>query len=138
MEVWPHPSLGSAPFAWDDTSMTMESADHQCYGMGQKASVKGMTKGDSSVQMVLPCALTGNFLEVVGNQGTLKITDALDVERPIMVPKLVLEQRRSRGLTTYNPAAWNKELSRHSLLCKYPNLIDGIIHSFNLGIPTIT
>ena len=138
MEVQPRPSPGSAPFAWDDTSTTMESANCQRYGMGRRVSVEGTTKGNSSVQTVLPCASTGNFLEVVGHQGTPKITDAPGVGRLTMAPKLVLEQRRSKGLTTYNPAAWNKELSRHSLLHKYPNLVNGIIHGFNLGIPTIT
>jgi len=138
MEVRPRPSPGSAPFAWDDTSTIMESAGRQRYGMDQKASVEGTTRGDLSVQAVLPCASTGNFLEVVGRQGTPKTTGAPDVGRPTMAPKLVLEQRRSRGLTTYNPAAWKEELSRHSLLRKYPNLVDGIIHGFNLGIPTIT
>ena len=66
MEVRPRPSPGSAPFAWDDTSTIMESAGRQRYGMDQKASVEGTTRGDLSVQAVLPCASTGNFLEVVG------------------------------------------------------------------------
>ena len=54
-----------------------------------------------------------------------------------MEPRAALEHRKNSPLTPYRRAAWAEELSHHSLQGRYPLLLHGLTHGFDLGIPTI-
>ena len=55
-----------------------------------------------------------------------------------MEPRAALEHRRSSPLTPYHSSAWAKELLRQGLQGRYPLLLQGFAHGFDLGIPTIS
>ena len=133
-----HVAPESVPSVWVATNMISAGADRRSYGMAQKAKLGEANKDAWSTTKAWPSASIGNSFEVVNPRLTSKIIDVQDVERPTMVPSLALAERRIKGLTTYDPSSWSKELSKHNLIGKYPNLVKGITLGFNLGIPAIT
>jgi hypothetical protein len=132
-----HMALESAPFASDAKVTISANAEPQNFGTVRNAKQEGPSKGVWSPSRVLDCASTGSSPGVVSQPLISKTTDARDAEKQIMGHSLVLVQRRNRGFTTYDPMSWSEELSKHGLLEKYPNLVNGIMHGFNLGIPSI-
>jgi hypothetical protein len=127
-----------APSVWVATNTISAGADRRSYGMAQKAKLEEANKDAWSTTKVWPSASIGSSFEVANPPLTSKIIDVQDAERPTMVPSLALTERRIKGLTTYNPSSWSRELSRHNLTEKYPNLVKGITQGFNLGITSIT
>lgn len=85
----------------------------------------------------MPSASIGSCLGVASQPPTPRITDARAAEKPITGPSYALEDRKTKGITTYKASAWYKELIKHDLEGRYPSLVEGIIHGFHLGIQTI-
>ena len=54
-----------------------------------------------------------------------------------MGPKAALKQRRHEPLIPYNREAWAKELSCCNLQGKYPLLVQGLMHGFDVGLPQV-
>jgi hypothetical protein len=132
-----HRAAVSAPYVWAATTTNSASAERQSSGMVQKAKRDETNKDVWSAAKALPCASIGSSLAVAHPPLISKTTDAQDAEKSTTVLSLVLAERRTRGLTSYKHASWSKQLSKHNLLEKYPDLVEGITCGFILGIPSI-
>ena len=133
-----HVAQESAPSALVVMNMISANAEQQSYGMVQREKLNETNKDAWSVAKALPSVSTGSSLGDVNQLPISKIINALAAEKPIMVPNSALADRRTKPITTYKFAAWSKELSKYDLVKKYPNLVEGIVHGFNLRIPTIS
>jgi len=134
----PHMAWESAPPVSAVTNTTSANAKRQSYGMVPRASREETNKGIWSVAKVWPSVSIGSFHGDVSQPPTPKIIDARAAGKAIMVPNSALAEKRTKSITTYKAAAWSKELSKHNLAKKYPDLVEGITHGFHLGIPSIT
>ena len=54
-----------------------------------------------------------------------------------MVPSTVLRHRKTNPLTPYKPDAWRRQLERHGLLGRYPDLYLSLTQGFDVGVPSI-
>lgn len=54
-----------------------------------------------------------------------------------MAPSTVLRHRRTSPLTPYKPDAWRRQLDRHDLDRRYPDLCLSLTQGFDVGIPNI-
>ena len=54
-----------------------------------------------------------------------------------MALKTALEQKRLKASSPYHYQAWEAELTRLALLPRYPAIVRGLKHGFDLGIPPI-
>jgi hypothetical protein len=54
-----------------------------------------------------------------------------------MAPSNALRHRRTNPLTPYKPDAWHRQLERHSLLGRYPDLYLSLTQGFYVGVPSI-
>ena len=119
------------------TNTPSQGAKMPSSGMAQSAQPRRMTKDALSQQMASHCASTGKSRGVANPRATQIDTGAQAVGSPIMGPKVALECRRHEPLTPYNREAWAEELSRLGLQGKYPLLMQGLMHGFDLGIPQV-
>jgi len=120
------------------TNTTSASAKLQNCGMARRANREETSRDVSSAARVLPSVSTGNYHKDVCQHPTSKTTNAQNVENLITVPNCAFAERETKPITTYKHAAWSAELSKHDLVRKYPDLVEGIIHGFNLGINTVS
>ena len=64
-------------------------------------------------------------------------TSVQDVGCRGMVPSTVLRHRKTNPLTPYKPDVWHRQLERHGLLGRYPELYLSLTQGFNVGVPSI-
>jgi hypothetical protein len=119
------------------TIIPLQSATSPNSGMAHQALSKKIGMGRWSQQTAFCSVSTGSSQGDVYPQSTQSNTGAPAVERWAMEPKDALVQRRSDPLTPYSVKAWAEQLAELDLQEKYPLLVQGLLHSFNLGIPHI-
>jgi len=127
----------SALFVWDATNTILASAEQQNYGMAQRAKHEETNRVVWSAAKASLSASTGSSFGGANQLPISKIIDAQAAEKPITVLNPVPAEKKTKINTTYKSESWSKQLSEHNLVGKYPKLVEGIMHGFHLGIPTI-
>ena len=119
------------------TSMPSQNAKGTSYGTDHRGQPEKREAEGWWTKMGTSSASTGNASKVAHPPTIPSDTGALDVENHPMELKRALEQRKREPLSPYRHSAWSAELSRLSLLSKYPSMVDGFRFGFELGIPQI-
>lgn len=127
----------SVPLASAPTTIRISSAKAESYGTAQSDHPEKTNRETSSPQMGSHCVSTGTSPRAACPRSTASGTDVLGAESQTTEPRLVLEQKRLKATSPYAPDVWWAELTRLGLLHRYPFIIEGFKHGFNLGIPTI-
>jgi hypothetical protein len=120
------------------TSTTSQSAKPPSSGMVQCPLLEKTSKGTWSQRTASCFASTGKSQRAADPQATQNNTDARDVGKPIMGPRVALEWRKLEPCTPYNKGAWAEQLWDLGLWEKYSHLVQGFAIGFDLGIPHIT
>jgi hypothetical protein len=120
------------------TSTTSQSAKPPSSGTVQCPSLEKTSKGAWSQRTASCFASIGKSQRDADPQATQNDTDARDVEKPIMGPRVALKQRKLEPCTPYNKGTWAELLQDLGLWEKYPCLVQGFAIGFDLGIPHIT
>jgi hypothetical protein len=102
-----------------------------------KPGANEMSRGIWSTLTESSFAPTGNALLDAPAATQTITTNVPDAEKKIMELKSVLELRKSRALTPYNPDQWHRLLAKFKLLEKYPSLPNNLRYGFDVGIPPI-
>ena len=125
------------PFVWDATNTTTQNAQRQSYGTERRPLYEGMTRGGSSSSTDSQFASISKPWWDVKTPHTHPDISAQDVGYQGTVPSAVLRHRRTNPLTPYKPEAWRRQLERHDLLGRYPNLYLSLTKGFDVGVPSI-
>jgi hypothetical protein len=128
---------GSVWSALVATITPLRSATIPGSGMAQQAPSAKTSRGGWLQQTASRYASIGRSQRDVEPQAIRNDTNVQVVENPTMGPKDALEHRQLDPLTPYMVRAWAKQLSDLSLQDKYPRLVQGFLHGFDLGIPHI-
>lgn len=125
------------PFVSDETRTKSSSARPPTRGT-MPATLFAHTSAEClPCGMANPCAATGNESVAAARPLTTKDTFAPDVVYPLTELKLVLECRRLKALTPYDPDAWENELLLAGLYERYSHIPEGLRRGFHLDIPNI-
>ena len=125
------------PFVWDATNMNTQNAQRQSYGTERRLSYKGTSKGGSSSSTDSQFASISKPWGDVKTLHTRPDTSAQDAGCQGTVPSAVLRHRKTNPLTPYKPDTWHRQLERHDLLGRYPNLYLSLTKGFDVGVPSI-
>jgi len=131
-------ALPPVSYAWDATNTTMPSAMPPNSGTEQRPVYEETNVGGLSSLTVSHFVSASKPWQGVQTRPTPLDMFAQGVGSQGMAPSNVLRHRRTEPLTPYKPSAWHSQLDRHGLLEKYPNLHNSLMHSFDLGIPSIS
>lgn len=82
-------------------------------------------------------AATGKESVAAPRSRTTEDTSVLGVELRLTALKRVLELRKHRALTPYNPDVWEAQLVAAGLIDRYHHIPDGLRRGFSLDIPKI-
>lgn len=93
---------------------------------------------DSSTPKGCNSATIGNAPTGAQTPARSTYTHAQAAEAQITALKAVLEDRKSKALTPYNPDAWLRALTKSRLILKYPHIPQSLQHGFHGSIPNIT
>ena len=105
--------------------------------MERRPSYEGMNKGGSSFSTASQSVSISRPWQGAQTHHTHLDTFAQGVERQDMVPSTVLRHRKTNPLTPYKPDAWHRQLERHGLLGRYPDLYLSLIQGFDVVVPSI-
>lgn len=131
-----NPSL-LARSAWAATNTTSANATRQPSGTGAPQHRNMSRRTFSSAAPTPIFALTGREKNAASRGDTTGAIVALGVETLSMAPRHVLERRKSKALTPYNPDVWEAHLRDANLLSLYHWIPDGLRHGFVLNLPQI-
>ncbi|EFI28267.1 hypothetical protein CC1G_14291 [Coprinopsis cinerea okayama7 len=117
------------------TSTISRRAAADCSGMeGPSRGQNGEATRNSPSQTGRVCVSSGKSRDVEANN-TPRNTSAQAAGVLDMGLKAVLAQRRSRPLTPYKVESWKRRIREFSLETRYRNVVDGLRHGFDLGVP---
>ena len=125
------------PYAWDATNMSTQNAQQPNSGTEEKFVYRETSEGVWSSLTASHSASATKPWQDAQTHPTQLGTSAWDVGSQVMAPSSVLRHRRSNPLTPYKPDAWCRQLDRHRLLEKYPDLYHSLTNGFDVGIPSI-
>ena len=124
-------------FVWGATNTNMPNAQPQNSGTERRPSYEGTNKGGSSFSTASQFVSTSKPWQGAQMDHTHPDTSVQDVGRRGMVPSTVLRHRKTNPLTPYKPDAWRRQLERHGLLGRYPDLYLSLTQGFDVGVPSI-
>ena len=125
------------PFVWDTMNMNMPNVQPQNFGTERRPSYKGTNKGGSSFSMASQSVSTSKPCQDAQTRHSRLNTFVQDAGRQGMVPSTVLKHRKTNPLTPYKPDAWRRQMERHGLLGRYPDLYLSLTKGFDVGVPSI-
>ena len=105
--------------------------------MARRPSYEGMYKGGLSFSMASQSVSTSRPWQGAKTHHTHLNTSVQDVGHQGMVPSTVLRHRKTNPLIPYKPDAWCRQLERHGLLGRYPDLYLSLTQGFDVGVPSI-
>ena len=111
-------------------SMTFTIASSNTCGTEHQRMPDKPQRGDSSILPVVSSATTGRSPKAAPIHTTTPSMLGQDAEVPPTVLKIALRCSCKRVKTPYNSNAWQDFLARARLMLRYPNLIEGLTHSF--------
>ena len=124
------------PSVWACTYTTSSHVMHPEHGMdGHHATMAKRSKGDLH--------LRGNDTPICMDwqraqaPSTTPNTSVQVVVLPLMELRAVLEHRRLMAHTPYHPDVWEYALWEVGLTQKYPDIVTGLHHGFNISFPPI-
>ena len=119
------------------TSIPLQNAKGTSYGTDHQDQPEKQEVEGWWTKTGISSASTGNASKVAHPPVIPSDTGAPDVGNHPMELKRALERRKREPVSPYRHGAWSAELSRLSLLPKYPSMVDGFRFGFELGIPRI-
>jgi len=87
--------------------------------------------------MAISCVMTGKNLKNTHVSTTTPSMHALAAKVPSMVLSIALEHSHTSTPITYKLIAWKDFLAQASLLLKYPDIVEGILHGFSAHMPLL-
>ena len=105
--------------------------------MERRPSYEGTNRGDSSSSMASQSVSISRPWQDAQMHHTHLNIFAQDAGHQGMVPSTVLRHRKTNPLTPYKPNVWHRQLERHGLLGRYPDLYLSLTQGFDVGVPSI-
>lgn len=127
-----------APCAWEDTRTESSNAKRPKHGTTLQTLFAPESAEYSPCEMAVQSAATGNELRDAATPHTTVVTFVLDAPHPLTEHKSVLERRKLKALTPYDPDAWEACLTKAGLIDRYSHIPEGLRQGFLLNLPVIT